>query len=202
MALQVGELFASFQLDTSGFVTAVAEIESELGALSATMTTVGTMMERILTGNVVGFAQESYEAGSAFSAEMSRVAAISGASAGDLEQMRQAAIDMGSTTSFTATEAAQALRYMAMAGWGTDQMLGGLGPVMDLAAASGADLAATSDIVTDAMTAMGISAADNWKTLDRYGRTVDTGVSNTQHFADVLNVWFTRAVLQNCFAFR
>lgn len=103
-----------------------------------------------------------------FQEQMSTVQAISGASGDDLAALGEKAREMGSTTSFTATEAAQALEYMAMAGWKTDEMLGGLEGVMHLAAASGESLASTSDIVTDALTAFGISASDS------------------AHFADVL----------------
>ena len=68
---------------------------------------------------------------------------------------------MGATTKFTASEAGEAFTYMAMAGWKTDDMLGGIKGIMDLAAASGEDLASTSDIVTDALTAFGLSAGDS-----------------------------------------
>ena len=99
---------------------------------------------------------------------MSEVAAISGATGKDLEALTAKAKEMGATTKFSATESAEALKYMAMAGWDTDKMLSGLPGVMNLAAASGENLGTVSDIVTDAMTAFGLSA-------DKAG-----------HFADVL----------------
>lgn len=77
-----------------------------------------------------------------------------------MEKLNAEALKMGSTTQFTATEAGQALEYMAMAGWKTDNMLDGLAPIMDLAAASGENLADVSDIVTDALTAFGLKASD------------------------------------------
>ena len=73
---------------------------------------------------------------------------------------------MGAETKFSASESAEALNYMAMAGWKTDQMLDGLEGIMNLAAASGGDLATTSDIVTDALTAMGYAAGDAGKLAD------------------------------------
>lgn len=103
-----------------------------------------------------------------FQSQMSTVQAISGASASQMQELAEKAKYMGSTTSFTATEAGQALEYMAMAGWKTEDMLGGLEGVMYLASASGEDLASTSDIVTDALTAFGLAASDS------------------AHFADVL----------------
>ena len=68
---------------------------------------------------------------------------------------------MGSKTKFSASEAADAMNYMAMAGWKTNDMLSGIEGIMNLAAASGEDLASTSDIVTDALTAFGLSASDS-----------------------------------------
>lgn len=109
-----------------------------------------------------------YSTGSAFEAGMSKVAAVSGASADDLARLTEKAKELGSSTKFTATETAEAMNYMAMAGWKTEQMLEGIDGVLGLAAASGTDLATTSDIVTDALTAFGMEAED------------------CAHFADVL----------------
>lgn len=106
--------------------------------------------------------------GSDFEAGMSEVAAISGATGDELDKLTEKAKEMGAKTKFSATESANALSYMAMAGWKTEDMLNGLEGIMNLAAASGEDLAATSDIVTDALTAFGLSAADS------------------THFADIL----------------
>lgn len=103
-----------------------------------------------------------------FEAAMSKVAAVSGATGSDLEALTKKAREMGSKTKFSASEAAEAMNYMAMAGWKTEDMLSGIEGVMNLAAASGEDLATTSDIVTDALTAFGLSAQDSG------------------HFADVL----------------
>ena len=95
-----------------------------------------------------------------FEAGMSQVSAISGATGAQLDQLTAKAKEMGATTRFTATNAAEAFNYMAMAGWNTEQMLAGIEPVMNLAAASGLDLGRTSDIVTDALTAFGLKAED------------------------------------------
>lgn len=103
-----------------------------------------------------------------FEAEMSKVASISGATGDEFQKLIDKAKEMGSKTKFSATESAQAMEYMAMAGWKTQDMVGGLKGIMDLAAASGEDLATTSDIVTDALTAFGLKASDS------------------THFADVL----------------
>lgn len=103
-----------------------------------------------------------------FEAQMKKVQAISGASGAEFDALTEKAKEMGAATQFSATEAGQALQYMAMAGWKTDQMLSGIPGIMDLAAASGEDLGRVSDIVTNALTAFGLTAEDSG------------------HFADVL----------------
>ncbi len=106
--------------------------------------------------------------GMSFESGMSKVQAISGASGEELAALTDKAKEMGAKTKFSATESAEAMQYMAMAGWKTGDMLNGIEGIMNLAAASGEDLATTSDIVTDALTAFGLSAQDS------------------THFADVL----------------
>lgn len=103
----------------------------------------------------------SVKVGSDFEAGMSKVKAISGASAQEIEKLSAKAKEMGATTKFSATESAEAMQYMAMAGWKTEDMLNGISGIMNLAAASGEDLATTSDIVTDALTAFGLKASDS-----------------------------------------
>ena len=106
------------------------------------------------------FAREIINVGREFDAQMSKVQAISGATGKDFTDLRNKAKEMGSSTKFTAKESAQAFEYMAMAGWKPKEMLQGIKGIMDLAAASGEDLASTSDIVTDGLTALGMSAKD------------------------------------------
>lgn len=112
------------------------------------------------TDFVVNFSKESLTVGQQFDATMSQVGAISGATDKQLEELRKTAIDMGAQTKFSASEAAQAMVYMGMAAWETDDIVAGIPGVMSLAAASGEDLATTSDILTDSLTAFGLEAKD------------------------------------------
>ena len=111
-------------------------------------------------------AKETFDAGANFESAMSQVAAVSGASGDDIDRLTAKAKEMGESTKFSATESAEAFNYMAMAGWKTEDMINGISGIMNLAAASGSDLATTSDIVTDALTAMGYSAADSGRLAD------------------------------------
>ncbi len=101
-----------------------------------------------------------------FETSMSNVAALSGASADEMTALNETAKNLGATTKFTATEAADAMGYMAMAGWKSEQMIAGMDGVLQLAAASGEDLALTSDIVTDNLTAFGMSADETARFAD------------------------------------
>lgn len=96
-----------------------------------------------------------------FEEEMSAVRAISGATGDEFIQLKEKAIQMGADTKFSALESAQAFKYMGMAGWKTGDMINGIAGIMDLAAASGEDLAMTSDIVTDSLSAFGLQAKDS-----------------------------------------
>lgn len=128
---------------------AIAQTKSQLTGTIGAIAAVGTA---IYAGPVKKAAE--------FQEQMSGVKAISGATTEEIAQLSNKAKEMGASTKFTATEAGQAMEYMAMAGWKTEDMLGGIEGIMNLAAASGEDLASVSDIVTDALTAFGLSASD------------------------------------------
>ena len=129
---------------------------------------VGTTLTTHVTVPVMAAGTAAVKTAADFDSAMSKVAAVSGATGDELDALRDKAREMGAKTKFSASEAADAMNYMAMAGWKTGDMLSGIDGIMNLAAASGEDLATTSDIVTDALTAFGLSAADSG------------------HFADVL----------------
>ncbi|MGN0404470.1 MAG: phage tail tape measure protein [Bariatricus sp.] len=105
--------------------------------------------------------KESVDAFKDFEAALSNVKAISGASEVAMEKIKKKAEELGDTTKFTATETAEAFKYMAMAGWDSNDMLGGIEGIMNLAAASGEEIATVSDIVTDALTAFGMKASES-----------------------------------------
>ena len=146
----------------------------KIGATGEKLQTVGNKISSVgqkllpVTGVVTGLGTAAVKTAADFDSAMSKVAAVSGATGSNFDSLRDKAREMGAKTKFSATEAADAMNYMAMAGWKTEDMLSGIEGVMYLAAASGEDLATTSDIVTDALTAFGLTAADSG------------------HFADVL----------------
>ena len=150
--------------------TALQKIGATGEKLQAVGDKVSSVGQKLLpvTGVVTGLGTAAVKTAADFDSAMSRVAAVSGATGSDFDKLRDKAREMGAKTKFSATEAADAMNYMAMAGWKTEDMLSGIEGIMYLAAASGEDLATTSDIVTDALTAFGLTAEDSG------------------HFADVL----------------
>ena len=149
-----GKIVIETGLDTKGIETGLKKVSSIAKTGIATAVTAISGMSTALAG-VAGY---SIKVGSSFEASMSKVQAVSGASNEQLQRLSDKAKEMGATTKFSATEAADAMNYMAMAGWKTEDMLNGIDGIMNLAAASGEDLATTSDIVTDALTAFGLTA--------------------------------------------
>lgn len=145
----------------------IAATGEKLQSVGDKIAGVGTKLMPV-TGAVAAAGTAVVKTAADFESAMARVSAVSGATGSDLDALSKKAREMGSKTKFSASEAADAMNYMAMAGWKTEDMLSGIEGVMNLAAASGEDLATTSDIVTDALTAFGLSA------------------KNSGHFADVL----------------
>lgn len=143
--------------------------EKASGAVSGMVQSVTGMGAQMIAGAGIGYGiYDTVKTYKDFQQQMSTVAAISGASGSELDALTAKAKEMGASTSFSATEAAKAFEYMGMAGWKSSEMMSGIAGIMNLAAASGEELASVSDIVTDALTAFGLKASDS------------------AHFADVL----------------
>lgn len=136
------------------------------GDVPAMIGGVGKALTKGLTLPLAAIGGASVKTAANFEAGMSKVQAISGASTADMKRLSDMAKHMGATTKFSASESAEALSYMGMAGWKTDQMIAGLPGVMNLAAASGEDLGMVSDIVTDSLTAFGMKANDTGRFVD------------------------------------
>lgn len=180
MSSVVGTIVAKMVLDIKDFSSKLSQVQNEVNASKKSMegmsnvadgfTSAGTKLTLGLTAPIVAMGTAAVNASMTFEQQMSKVQAISGATADDMELLNQKAIEMGKKTKFSAKESADAFTYMAMAGWDTKAMLDGVAGIMNLAAADGLDLATTSDIVTDALTAFGLQASDS------------------AHFADVLAV--------------
>lgn len=164
---------------TSSVLAKIDEVGGKMENLGNSISGVGKKIMPISTV-VGGLGVAAVKTAADFDSAMSQVAAVSGATEDDLQALRDKAREMGEKTKFSASEAAEAMNYMAMAGWKSKDMISGIDGIMNLAAASGEDLATTSDIVTDALTAFGLSAADSGHFADilaAASSNADTNVS-------------------------
>lgn len=165
--IETEESLKSLENEVGSGSAKLAEISAESGKIGENLTSAGEKMIPV-TAAITGLGTAAVKTAADFDSSMSNVKAISGSSADEMDMLRERAREMGAQTKFSAKEAGDAMGYMAMAGWDAQQMYDGLPGIMNLAAASGEDLATTSDIVTDALTAFGREAEDS------------------SHFADVL----------------
>lgn len=163
-------LVAKLVLNRSEFDTALSGLKGNLGGednqnfFSNWGKNMGRLAASAITTAINGafnFMRSAMETGMNFDAMMSSVKAVGQMTDEEFEQVRQKAIELGKSTKFTSEEVGQAMYYMALAGWDTEEMLSGIEGVLNLAAASGEDLGRSSDIVTDAITAMGMTAEDS-----------------------------------------
>lgn len=184
MAFDVGSAVGYLLMDASGWTRGLSSAKQALdtfmddsstatdkiSALGSAFKGVGTGLTTTVTAPLVGLGGVAVKTAADFEQAMAQVAAVArmDTASQSFQDLTDKAKEMGATTKFSASQAAEAFNYMAMAGWDAEQMMSGISGIMDLAAASGEDLATTSDIVTDALTAFGLSAADSG------------------HFADVL----------------
>lgn len=187
---EMDEALKAAGVDTSNLTGESAKLDAQIGALkdqqeraadgantfgAQSAAAFGAVQQAIAAAGIVTALKEITDAymecveiAGDFEEGMSNVEALSGATADEMALLSEKAKEMGATTKYTAQESADAMGYMAMAGWNAQEMLAGMDGVINLAAASGEDLAMVSDIVTDNLTAFGLTAAD------------------TAHFADVL----------------
>lgn len=189
MAVDVGSAIGYLDLDISGFLsgleTALNQTEAsknKIEALGGKISGVGDKLESVgssLTKNVtvplVAVGTAGLKVATDFEKGMSEVKAITQATEGDFEDLRETAIDLGATTAFSASEVASAMTEMAKAGWDSQQIIAGMGGVLDAAAASGESLASVSTIVADAITGFGLKAGDSAKVADLLTQAANSG---------------------------
>lgn len=208
--MDVFELFAKINLDTTAYENGLKNAQSQFNGFGDSLKSgLGTLMKvggaafLGATTAVVGFGAESVKAGMSFDASMSQVAATMGKTVDEMTQeighastsfgefdgnLREFAQFMGQNTAFSATQAADALNYMALAGYSTQQSMDMLPNVLSLAAAGAMDLATASDMVTDTQTAFGISAERTTQMVDEMAKAASTGNTSVQQLGSAFLV--------------
>ena len=196
MSTLAKELKVKISADANGLKGALNNISKEISKVSKDfeglkkvgegISSVGKKLTVGLSLPIAGIGAVSGKTAMDFEAGMNKVSAISGATGKDLEKLENLAKEMGRTTKFTSLESAEALSYMGMAGWKTQDMLNGLPGILSLASAGGTDLALTSDIVTDGLTAMGLTAKDTDKFVDIMASTVSNANTSIELMGETL----------------
>ena len=190
MAVDVGSAVGYLDLDISGFLAGLRSAQSEATVASRniatrlgtsfqragkSLTSAGATLTRSVTVPLAGIATAGLKTAAKFEAAMSNVKAISGATGEEFELLRQQAIDLGANTAFSASEVADAMTEMAKAGWGSKQIMAGMGGVLDAAAASGESLGTVSTIVADAITGFGLAASESTRVADLLTQAANSG---------------------------
>lgn len=189
--MNVFDLFAKISLDTSAYESALNGARGMASGFGSALTNVvGHAVDFVKTSletagrAAVGFMADSVQTGREFDQAMSQVAATMGTSVGEIENLRDFAREMGANTAFSATEAAEALNYMALAGYNAETSMSMLPNVLNLAAAGNIDLARASDMVTDTQTAFGISLERTTQMVDEMAKAASTGNTNVEQLGD------------------
>lgn len=200
MSVNVGTAVGYFDLDTSKFKAGLKDAQSTLTeftdqsnnagtrfeALGSSLKTVGSTITTAVSLPLLALGAGAIKTASDFEAGMSKVSALSGATGDDLKMLEDKAREMGSTTKYSATESAEALSYMALAGWDAEQMAEGLEPALKLAGAAGMDLALATDIVTDTMSMFGMEASEATKMTDMLAYAQANSNTDVQQLGEAL----------------
>ena len=190
MAVDVGSATGYLDLDISGFLANLRTAQSEADRVSKnmatkvgnnitgigkSMTSVGSTLTKSVTVPLLGIGTAGLKVASDFDSAMSGVKAISGATGEEFDALRAKAIELGGSTAFSANEVAEAMTEMAKAGWDSQQILDGMGGVLDAAAASGENLGTVSTIVADAITGFGMEAKESTRVADLLTQSANSG---------------------------
>ena len=200
MSVNVGSAIGYLDLDIKGFEKGIKAATQKLSvfndntatsgqkmeALGDVMKSAGANLTKFVSVPLLGVGALSIKTAGDFQAGMSKVSALSGATGSDLKMLEDKAKEMGATTKFSATEASDALSYMALAGWDAEQMASGLEPSLKLAGAAGMDLALATDIVTDTMSMFGMKATEATKMTDMLAYAQANSNTDVQQLGEAL----------------
>lgn len=200
-------LVATLGIDTGAYESGLAKAKNSAGGIGGVLRTAGKIGAAALgaaTTAAVAFGGAAVKTGMEFDTSMSQVAATMGLTqeqmnevGGTFEQLREYAQQMGSTTKYTATESAEALNFMALAGYDAETSMSMLPNVMNLASAGGMDLARASDMITDSQTALGLSIEETSALVDQMAKAASTGNTSVEQLGDaILTVGANAKVMQ------
>ena len=194
--MDFGSIAAKMTLDISNFTNQLNLAQNQAQRLAvetsksfqigSALTGMGKVLSTAVTLPLLGIAATSIKVGNEFQAQMSRVQAIAGATGGELDQMKRQAIDLGAKTAFSAKEAAQGMENLASAGFGVNEIMDAMPGVLDLAAVSGGDVAASSEAMASSLRAFGLEAGKAGHVADVFARAAADTNAETSDMAEAM----------------
>lgn len=193
MSTNVFELWAKLGIDSTGFNNGLSSAKGALSTFGSTMQSgfatvakLGTAAFTATTAAATAFGKTAIDAGMNFDSAMSQVAATMGTTVDEISNLREFAQQMGATTAFSATEAAQALNYMALAGYDAEKSMAMLPNVLNLAASGGMQLATASDMVTDAQSALGLSMDETTQLVNKMAKAAASSNTSVSQLGEAM----------------
>lgn len=194
--MDFGSIAAKMTLDISNFTSQLNLAQNQAQRLAvessksfqigSALTGMGKVLSTAVTLPLLGIAATSIKVGNEFQAQMSRVQAIAGATGGELDQMKRQAIDLGAKTAFSAKEAAQGMENLASAGFQVNEIMDAMPGVLDLAAVSGGDVAASSEAMASSLRAFGLEAGQAGHVADVFARAAADTNAETVDMAEAM----------------
>lgn len=187
------DLVAKLTLDSSEYEEGLKGARGKIDTFANGLNTglnklmkIGAVAWGALSAGAIKFATDAIQTGMGFDNAMSQVAATMGTTVDQIQQLRDFAQEMGATTKFTATEAAEALNYMALAGYDAEKSMSMLPTVLNLASAGAMDLARASDMVTDAESALGLTTEETVAMVDQMAKTASKSNTSVEQLGDAM----------------
>ena len=198
--VDLGTAVGYLMLDTSGFTSGFSKAKAALktfqdesataadkfSAVGAAMTATGGTLTKSVTLPVVGLGTAIMKVGNDFEAQMSRVEAIAGATGEEMEKLNDLALQLGSDTAFSASEAAEGMENLASAGFTVNEIMEAMPGLLDLAASSGADLATATEIAASAVRGFGLEASDTTHVADVFAEAAARTNAQTEDMGEAM----------------
>ena len=178
--------FSSAMKDMKTFQDESATVSDKFSAMGSALTSVGGTLTKSVTLPLIGVGTAVMKVGSDFEAQMSRVQAISGATGEELKALTDQAIDLGATTAFSASEAAEGMENLASAGFTTQEIMSAMPGLLDLAASSGAELGTASEIAASAIRGFGLAASDAGHVADVFAEAAARTNAQTEDMGEAM----------------
>jgi len=184
---KVADLFISIGADIKGFQNSMKTLQSEMKNIGKEMKDVGKGLTLGLTTPIVGMGTAMIMTAANFQSGMNKVKAISGATGKDFEALEEQAKDLGATTKFSASEAADGMSFLAMAGFETNEIISAMPGMLDMAAASGLELADAADIASNIMSGFNMEASEAGRVADFLAKTAASANTDVHQLGSAMS---------------